>query len=89
METFREKQEKRPSSKYLDRQNTKWLVEIARECKHKWQPVMMHVDRAICPTNQRTYVICMECYSHSYIETGYIGFFLGSPCDLEEENKDV
>ncbi len=89
--TFEEKK-KKEGSVCPDRQNTKWMIEIARKCKHKWQPVALVLHSGNSPeslTNNRTYCVCMKCRSHTYIETAWIGYFLGSPDDLENPDEEI
>lgn len=87
--TFREKKEK-VTSKYVDRQNTVWSEEIAKCCNHDWRPVSMVLVEGIHPdiSNAKTYCICMKCCSHTYIETAWVGYYIGSPDTLEERTKD-
>ena len=86
--TFEQKK-KKTSGKYVDRQNTKWAKEIAGKCNHDWRPVlMMNEDYGQPDINSaRTYCICMKCCSHTYIETGWVGYYIGSPDLLEEEEE--
>jgi len=86
MKTFIQKKAE-TSKGYIDRQNTKWAKEISSKCDHKWIPISMSLNGHGTPDliSARTYCICMECCSHTYIETGYVGFFIGSPDELESE----
>ena len=83
--TFYEKKEKSESA-CVDRQNTKWAREIAGNCDHSWKPVSIESVNGMQPdlNNARTYCVCMKCCSHTYIETGWIGYYIGSPDLLEE-----
>ena len=99
METFEEKKKKHPTLTVMDRQNTKWAKEISGKCKHKWQPLSFIFETQLLDkegrvrikqpdlNNARIYCVCMKCCSHTYIETGYVGYFIGSP-DLLEEKKE-
>jgi len=81
----------------MDRQNTKWSETIAGKCKHKWQPISFVFEGQLLDkdgrvlirqpdlANGRVYCVCMKCCSHTYIETGWIGYYINSP-DLLEEN---
>ena len=86
MDTYLEKLKK---NKYADRQNTKWAKEIAGKCKHEWQPVSFSFELETVPdlNKGRVYCVCMKCCSHSYIETGYVGYYLNSPDLLEEDDE--
>jgi hypothetical protein len=85
--TFEEKKAK--EGKYANRQNTAWSEEITKACKHKWQPVQMRMeigDREMPDINNaKVYCVCMKCCSHTYIVTGWVGYYLNSPDLLEEK----
>ncbi len=95
MKTFEEK--KKEVGCDMDRQNTKWMVEIARKCNHDWKPVSFVFESQLLDkdgrvqirqpdlTNGRVYCVCMKCCGHTHIETGYIGYYLNSPDLLEDE----
>jgi hypothetical protein len=89
LKTFVEKQAENIKNgiKYTDRQNTKWMEEIACKCKHTWQPLSFSFENGSIPdiARGRVYCVCMKCCSHTYIETGWVGFYLNSPDDLESE----
>jgi len=72
----------------IDRQNTKWARTITNKCKHNWHPVQFRMeigDREMPDMAKgRVYCVCMKCCGHTYIETGYVGYYLGSPDTLEE-----
>jgi hypothetical protein len=87
--TFREKKEKEGLRGFCDRQNTKWSHEIKDKCNHEWSPVSMALIEGTQPdlTNARTYCICMKCCSHTYIETAWVGYYIGSPDLLEEPEE--
>lgn len=84
-----------------DRQNTKWMNEIAHKCEHKWQPVSFVFESQMLDKNGRVlvkqpdlssgrvYCVCMKCLSHTYIETGWVGYYLGSPDLLEDELNET
>lgn len=76
-----------PFDRIGGRQSTHWYKEIAMKCEHKWQPVTIE-DRNGQPDliSARVYCICMKCCSWSYIETGWINFYLNSPDLLEGDN---
>ena len=78
------------------RQNTLWWDEIRGTCEHEWQPVsmvfesqMLDKNGRVCirqpdTTSGRVYLVCLRCCSHTYVETGWVGFYLDSPDILEE-----
>lgn len=90
---------KKEGVKWIDRQNTKWSEEIAGKCEHNWQPVSFRFESQLLDNsgrvqirqpdlvNGRVYCVCMKCCSHTYIETGYVGYFINSP-DLLEDNDN-
>jgi hypothetical protein len=77
------------------RQNTFWAVEIAGKCDHDWQPVSFRFENQALDqngrvqirqpdlTDGRVYCVCMKCLSHTYVNTGFIGYILSSPDELE------
>lgn len=83
------------SWKPTSRQNTLWY-EIQRKCRHKWQPVSFVFETELKAAsgellarqpdidNGRVYCVCMKCHGHTYIETGWVGYYLGSPDTLEQ-----
>ena len=84
--TFQEKKKETPH--FVDRQNTIWSEEISRKCKHEWQPIsfVFEVDNYRPDLNNgRVYCVCMKCCSHTYIETGYVTYYLNSPDLLEDK----
>jgi len=80
-----------------DRQGTEWAA-ITRRCKHRWQPVSMVFETQLLDdrgrvlvrqpdlTHGRCYLVCLKCCAHTYVETGWVGHYVGSP-DLIEEGK--
>lgn len=84
-----------------DRQNTLWWTEIKGKCKHKWQPISFVFESQLLDeggrvlirqpniTHGRVYCVCMKCCSHTYIETGWAGFYINSPDLLEEAHTPV
>ncbi|MFB6512082.1 hypothetical protein ACFCW4_02725 [Streptomyces virginiae] len=68
--------------------------------EHQWQPLSFvfetqmlddsgrvvvrqpDIDRA------RVYAVCMPCRSHTYIETAWVGYFLGYPFMEEEQERN-
>lgn len=80
-----------------DRQNTRWSEEIAGKCKHKWQPLSFIFETQLLDKSGRVQIrqpdlsygkvfcVCMKCYSHTYVATGWIGYYLGDP-DILEDN---
>ena len=96
-QTFKEKQNEYGKNWVGDRQNTKWYEEIAHKCKHKWQPLSFVFETQLLdPSGRvlikapdiasgRVYCVCMKCMSHTYVETGWVGYYIGSPDLLEEE----
>jgi hypothetical protein len=93
--TLREKLEN--GSPDADRQNTHWAREIVPDCDHEWQPVSMVFETQLLDdrgrvqvrqpaiNNGRCYLVCLKCMGHTYVETGWVGYYLGSPDDLESE----
>ena len=81
------------------RQNTKWSKEIAGKCKHKWQPISFVFETQMLDSSGRVlmkapdinsgrvYCVCMKCYSHTYVKTGWVGYYIGSPDLLEEPDE--
>lgn len=79
----------------MDRQNSVWMKEIAHKCKHKWEPISFTFETQLLDkdgrvlirqpdlTSAKVFCVCMKCLSHSYIETGWIGYYLNSPDELE------
>lgn len=92
--TYQEKQ-KEGLGCHADRQNTVWYEEIRAKCKHRWKPLsfvfetqMLDSDgRVLCKqpdiSSGRVYCVCMRCCSHTFIETGNVGYILNSPDLLE------
>ena len=82
---------------HADRQNTYWYEEIRAKCKHKWQPLsfifetqMLDQDGRVLArqpdiSNGRVYCVCMKCCSHTYLETGFVGYYINSPDLLERK----
>ena len=85
--TFREK--KKEGHLSCDRQNTKWEKEIAHKCDHDWKPVNIIIENGVQPNivSARTYCVCMKCCSHTFIETGWVGYYIGSPDLLEDPER--
>jgi hypothetical protein len=91
---------KKEGRQIMDRQNTKWSEEIAGKCDHEWQPVSFRFETQLLDNsgrvqirqpdlaNGRVYCVCMKCCSHTYIETGYVGYYINSP-DLLEDNDNA
>ena len=89
--TFREKG--RPTD---DRQNTLWWDEIRGKCEHDWKPLSFVFECQLLDkdgrvqirqpgiSKGRVYCVCMKCLSHSYVETAWAGYYLGSPDLLED-----
>jgi hypothetical protein len=74
----------------IDRQNTKWMKEVADKCEHEWQPVQMRMEvDGFMPdlAKGRVYCVCMKCCGHTYIETGWVGYYIGSPDLLEDDDE--
>lgn len=100
--TYQDKKEKAQKIGYEvhDRQNTKWAKEIGGKCSHKWQPLSFIFETQLLDehgrvvirqpdvANGRVYCVCMECCSHTYINTGYVGYYLNSPDLLEIEEEE-
>ena len=84
----------------MDRQNTKWKKEISDKCSHKWQPLSFVFETQLLDesgrvqikqpdlANGRVYCVCMKCYSHTWVNTGYVGYYIGSPDLLEQPEKE-
>ena len=91
--TYREKKKKNDEAGCytIGRQNTLWDKEIKRKCEHDWKPISIIINpRSGQPdiTNARTYCVCMKCLSHTYVETAWAGYYIGSPDLLEEALVD-
>ena len=96
--TYNERNEKEGVNR-SDRQNALWRKEIRGKCEHEWQPVSFVFETQMLDnkgrveirqpgiTHGRVYCVCMKCRSHTYIETGWAGFFINSP-DLLEQYHD-
>ena len=100
MKTYKQLKEenggKEPSG---HRQNTKWSEEIAGKCEHEWQPVSFVFETQLLDqhgrvqikapdiTSGRVFCVCMKCCSHTYLETGWVGYYIGSPDLLEEPEE--
>ena len=82
--TFEEKR-KKEGREPMDRQNTLWRTNIANECKHKWQPLGFQDNSLPSLSNAQVYCVCMKCCGYTYIETAWVGYYIGSPDLLEEE----
>lgn len=97
MKTFEEKKKKEGDS--TDRQNTKWMKEIAGNCDHDWKPVSFVFESQLLDkdgrvqirqpdiTKGRVYCVCMKCCGHTYMETGWVGYYINSP-DILEHPED-
>ena len=84
--TWHKKKEK--YGKATDRSGTRWKEEIAEKCEHNWQPIsfVFEAGKMMPDIDEgKVYCVCMKCRSHTYVVTGYIGYYLGSPDCLEEE----
>lgn len=99
MDTYKEKC-KKEGRQIMDRQNTKWSKEISGKCEHDWQPVSFRFESQLLDSsgrvqirqpdlaNGRVYCVCMKCCSHTYIETGYVGYYINSPDILESDDNN-
>jgi hypothetical protein len=59
------------------------------KCKHNWQPLSFTFETQMLGSDGRViarqpdidtgkvYCVCMKCHSHTYLETKWIGFYLG------------
>jgi hypothetical protein len=68
-----------------------WLKKVARDCQHEWQPLSFVFESRLIDKDgrpiifqpglehARVYCVCMKCAGHTYIETHWIGSFLGEP----------
>lgn len=64
---------------------------------HRWQPVSFVFETQILDERGqpqirqpaiekgRVYCVCMECAHHTYIETDWVGYYLGGPDRGKEE----
>ena len=60
---------------------------------HRWQPLSFVFETQLLdgsgrvvirqPDTEkaRVYAVCMECRSHTYVETEWVGYYLGGPGD--------
>lgn len=88
--TFEEKKEIEKETRcFSDRQNTKWAHEIKDKCDHDWKPLQIALTEVGQPdlNNARVYCVCMKCCSHTYIETAWVGYYIGSPDLLEDPEE--
>jgi hypothetical protein len=54
--------------------------------EHRWQPVSFTLwSTEADPHAARVYVVCMECHTHTYLETEWAGYHLGGPPGLDSE----
>lgn len=80
------------------RQGTLWK-DITNKCKHKWQPLSFVFETQLLDpqgrvkirqpdiSNAQVFCVCMKCCAHTYIVTGWIGYYIGSPDLLEEAEQ--
>ncbi|MEU7403825.1 hypothetical protein [Streptomyces sp. NPDC044948] len=73
----------------------------APDGKHRWQPLSFVFETQLLdqdgrvlvrqPTidGGRVYAVCMPCRSHTYIETSWVGYYLGRPYLEEEEARSA
>lgn len=66
--------------------------------KHQWQPLSFVFETQLLDASGRVlirqpdldkgrvYAVCMPCRSHTYVETAWVGYYLGYPF-LEEEQE--
>ena len=64
--------------------------------EHRWQPVSFRFETQLLDKDGRVqirqpdlregrvYVVCMECFTHTYVETEWAGYYLGGPPSLTE-----
>jgi hypothetical protein len=81
-----------------DQLKSDWY-EIARNCKHNWQPVSFVFESQILGdegrvlirqpdcTGGKVYCVCTKCHSHSYMETVYVGYRLSSPPNNDQASS--
>lgn len=81
-----------------NQEKSKW-DQIARNCKHNWQPISFVFESQLLGNEGRVlvkqpnctagkvYCVCMKCHSHSYVETVYVGYRLNSPPDNDHASS--
>ena len=74
-----------------------WKAQVSDVCKHNWIPLSFVFESQILDPdgrivikqpaldNARVYCVCMKCRGHTYIETHWVEYFLGSPDDLVDK----
>jgi hypothetical protein len=67
--------------------------------EHQWQPLSFVFETQMLDGSGRVvvrqpdldkgrvYVVCMPCRSHTYIETAWVGYYLGYPYMEEEQER--
>jgi hypothetical protein len=62
---------------------------VKAKCRHKWQPLSFVFESQVLDRDGRVqirqpdidkgrvYCVCMKCHSYTYVETKWIGFYLG------------
>ncbi|MEU3899773.1 hypothetical protein [Streptomyces sp. NPDC045251] len=67
--------------------------------QHQWQPLSFVFETQLLDRDGRVlarqpaidggrvYAVCMPCRSHTYIETSWVGYYLGRPYLEEEEAR--
>lgn len=68
--------------------------------EHQWQPLSFVFETQLLDglgrveirqpdiDKARVYAVCMPCRSHTYVETAWVGYYLGRPWLEEEEARD-
>jgi hypothetical protein len=74
-----------------------WKEAVADQCLHTWQPVSFVFETQLLDNEGRvkirqpdTYLakvfcVCMACRAHTWVETRWIGYYLGGPEELYVE----
>lgn len=71
----------------------------AADGEHRWQPLSFVFETQMLDSSGRVvvrqpdldkgcvYAVCMPCRSHTYIETAWVGYYLGYPYMEEEQER--
>ncbi len=89
--------EQRPS--YADRQFNAKPRRDGAKCadgqEHAWQPVSFVFETQLLDSDGRVqirqpaindgrvYLVCLGCRSHTYVNTDWVGYYLGGPEDID------
>jgi hypothetical protein len=74
------------------------LMKKKKICRHKWQPVSFAFENESWQGSQlyarypslesgRVYCVCMKCCCHTYIDTRWVGYYIGDPALAKYRDK--